>query len=97
MEIESVRHKALERFLLTGNRKGLDARIAPRLSRMFAFLDAVQTLADLKAPPNYDAHELKGDRAGTWSLTVTRNWRLTFTVNARLAIEDMDLEDYHGA
>nr|WP_208408623.1 type II toxin-antitoxin system RelE/ParE family toxin [Sphingomonas vulcanisoli] len=82
---------------MTGNRKGLDAQLAPRLSRMFAFLDAVQTIADLKVPPNYDAHELKGNRAGTWSLTVTRNWRMTFRVTEDLGIEDMDLEDYHGA
>ncbi len=28
-------------------------------------------------------------------LTVTKNWRMTFRLNAALAIEDMDLEDYH--
>jgi len=38
---------------------------------------------------------LTGDRAGTWSLTVTRNWRLTFRIGEAGAIEDMDLEDYH--
>ncbi|WP_338331167.1 type II toxin-antitoxin system RelE/ParE family toxin [Rhizorhapis sp. SPR117] len=46
-------------------------------------------------PPNYGAHLLSGDRAGTWSLTVTRNWRMTFRINAAKAIEDLDLEDYH--
>ena len=30
-----------------------------------------------------------------WSLTVTKNWRMTFRINAAGAIEDMDLEDYH--
>jgi toxin HigB-1 len=30
-------------------------------------------------------------------MTVTRNWRMTFGLNADGAIIDMDLEDYHGA
>jgi proteic killer suppression protein len=47
------------------------------------------------AAPNFGAHLLTGDRVGTWSLTVTKNWRMTFRINAAGAIEDMDLEDYH--
>ena len=62
---------------------------------MLAYLVAIQAVDELKAPPNFGAHLLSGDRAGTWSLTVTRNWRLTFRINAAGAIEDMDLEDYH--
>ncbi len=31
---------------------------------------------------------------GIGGRTVSRNWRLTFRVNAAPAIEDMDLEDY---
>ena len=46
-------------------------------------------------PPNWGAHELTGDRAGTWSLTVTKNWRMTFRVDEDGAIADLDLEDYH--
>jgi proteic killer suppression protein len=30
-------------------------------------------------------------------MTVTRNWRLTFRINAEGALIDMDLEDYHGS
>ena len=96
MEIESIRHKALRAFAETGKPKGLDAQIAPRLARMLVFLDAAQSEADLLVPPNFGAHQLKGDRAGTWSLTVTRNWRMTFDVNEDLRIVNMDLEDYHG-
>ena len=44
---------------------------------------------------NYGAHQLTGDRAGVWSLTVTKNWRMTFTISDAPAIEDLDLEDYH--
>ena len=30
-------------------------------------------------------------------MTVTRNWRMTFEINEHGALEEMDLEDYHGA
>jgi phosphinothricin acetyltransferase len=41
-------------------------------------------------------HLLTGNRSGTWSLNVTRNWRLTFRINTEEgAICDLDLEDYH--
>lgn len=95
MEIESITHKALRRFAETGNARGLDARIVERLRLMLVFLDSAVSTDALLAPPNYGAHQLTGDRAGTWSLTVTRNWRMTFQVNADGAIVDLDLEDYH--
>lgn len=50
---------------------------------------------DIKVPPNFGAHQLTGDRAGSWSLTVRRNWRMTFKITGELVIEDMDLEDCH--
>jgi proteic killer suppression protein len=62
---------------------------------MLAFLDSAVSSEVLAAPPNYGAHVLGGDRAGTWSMTVTRNWRMTFNINAAGAIVGLDLEDYH--
>ncbi len=62
---------------------------------MLAHLDAIETEEELKVPPNYGAHQLTSDRVGTWSLTVTRNWRMTFRVNGTPTIDDLDLEDYH--
>ncbi|HEX8364279.1 MAG TPA: hypothetical protein VF603_03230 [Allosphingosinicella sp.] len=37
MEIGSVRHKALRRFIETGRPKGLDANVAGRLRKMIAY------------------------------------------------------------
>ncbi|MEG3143245.1 type II toxin-antitoxin system RelE/ParE family toxin [Sphingomonas sp. RT2P30] len=95
MEIESIRHKALRRFAETGSTRGLNANIIDRLRNMLSFLTAIATVEELLTPPNFGAHQLTGDRAGTWSLTVTKNWRMTFRLNQALAIEDLDLEDYH--
>lgn len=96
MDVESIRHKGLRRFFETGNAKGLVGDVG-RLRNMLAFIDAAASLDELAAPPNFGFHALKGDRAGTWAMTVTRNWRLTFRVNEAGELVDMDLEDYHGA
>ena len=95
MQIESIRHKALRRFAETGFAKGLPAASVDRLRNMLAYLAAIDTAEELQAPPNFGAHKLTGDRKGEWALTVTKNWRMTFWINAEGAIEDMDLEDYH--
>jgi toxin HigB-1 len=96
MEIESISHKALKRFFLTGNSKGLVGDVE-RLRAMLAFIVATASLNELARPPNYGLHRLMGNRAGTWSMTVTRNWRLTFTVTEMGTVADMNLEDYHGS
>jgi proteic killer suppression protein len=42
----------------------------------------------------WKAHILTGDRKGTWSLHVTRNWRMTFWIEED-EIVNLNLEDYH--
>ena len=44
--------------------------------------------------PGWGLHQLKGDRKGTWSVTVSGNWRLTFRFADGDAC-DLSLEDYH--
>lgn len=95
MEIESIRHKALRSFAETGKTKGLPGNLVDRLRNMLAYMAAIEAAEELKVPPNYGAHQLTGDRQGVWSLTVTKNWRMTFRINAASHVEDMDLEDYH--
>lgn len=96
MEIESIRHKALRRFFETGNAKGLVGDVE-RLRRMLVFLDAAASIDELGVPPNFGFHALTGDRVGTYAMTVTRNWRMTFRRDGNGSIIDLDLEDYHGA
>lgn len=95
MEIESISHKALRRFVETGKPKGLPGDLVDRLFKMVNFIIDADTLDELSTPPNYGLHPLTGDRAGTWAMTVTRNWRLTFSLDEQGAVVDLDLEDYH--
>ena len=96
MDIEGISHKGLRRFFETGLSKGLVGDVE-RLRKMLAFINAAESLDELATPPNFGFHELTGNRRGTWAMTVTRNWRLTFRVNEAGALIDMDLEDYHGS
>ena len=51
---------------------------------------------ELRTVPSWNAHRLVGDRRGVWSLSVTRNWRLTFQVDPiEGEIFDLDYQDYH--
>jgi proteic killer suppression protein len=72
----------------------LSADTVDKLRKMLAFLDAMQAPEELRALPAWKAHMLRGDRKGTWSLSVTRNWRLTFGIGDDEII-DLNLEDYH--
>ena len=92
MEIESVRHGRLRKFLETGNAKGV---IEPEgIADMVAFIDAAESFDELAIPPNFGFHPLTGNRKGEFAMTVTRNWRLIFTQVDDSTIGDLDLEDY---
>lgn len=93
MEIDNIRHKALRRLVETGNAKGLPGDV-DRIRNLIAYLVAITTVDEIMLPPNFGAHQLKGDRAGTWALTITRNWRMTFEITGDLMIAELDLEDY---
>lgn len=93
MEIESIRHKGLKRFVETGNAGGVIE--SARIARIFEYLIAARSSDEFYAPPNFGFHPLTGDRKGSFALTVTRNWRLTFTKIDERTIADLDLEDYH--
>jgi proteic killer suppression protein len=95
VDIETITDKSLRRFFETGKPKGLVGDVS-RIRKMLNFIVAAESIDELNTPPNYGLHALKGDRAGTWAMTVTKNWRMTFTLTADGALADLDLEDYHG-
>ena len=46
------------------------------------------------APPGWRVHRLSGDRRREWSISVSRNWRVTFEERDN-SIHRLNLEDYH--
>ena len=96
MKIRNFAHKGLKRLYAEDSAKGVPPDTAAKLRKMLAFLDDMQDPEELRALPAWKVHLLTGDRQGTWSLSVTRNRRLTFRIDiAELEICDVNLEDYH--
>ena len=96
MRIRNIVHKGLRRFVVDDDPTALQPAAAPKLRRMISFLQDMETESELRTVPSWKAHQLTGDRKGTWSLFVTKNWRLTFRIEAReIEIVDLDYEDYH--
>ena len=95
MKIRSFAHKGLKRLYSEDSAKGVPPDTVDKLRKMFAFLDAMQEADELPPLTVWKVHALTGDRKGTWSLSVTRNRRLTFTIDDDREICDLNLEDYH--
>lgn len=96
MKITNFVHKPLRRLYSENSAKGLPADCVPKLRNMLAFLQDMSDPEELVSLPTWNAHRLSGSRAGTWSLHVTRNWRLTFWIDTDdAAVCDIDFEDYH--
>ena len=96
MKIRNFVHKGLKRLYAEDVAKGVQPGTVEKLRKMLAFLDDMQEPEELRSLPSWKVHTLIGDRKGTWSLSVTRNRRLTFRIDtAEREICDVDLEDYH--
>lgn len=95
MEIGRFEHKGLRRLFENDDAAKLDAKSTDKLRLMLAFLQDMESVEELKVPPKWGAHQLTGDRKGTWSLFVTKNWRLTFWVDEENVLQGLNFEDYH--
>lgn len=94
MDIGSIVHKALKDYIELDDSSGLKQDQIGRLRTVLTALLAAPDMNALAGPPGWRIHRLKGNRAGTWSISVSRNWRLTFTISEG-TLFDLNLEDYH--
>jgi proteic killer suppression protein len=86
----------LEKLYLEDRVKAVPPDTVDKLRKMLAYLDDMDDPQELRSLAAWKAHTLTGDRKGTWSLSVTRNRRLTFRIDiANREIYDVNLEDYH--
>jgi len=94
MRIRSVRHRGLKRFIEDDDDRGIRRDLVNRVRRVLTALLSVENIEGLEGPPGWRIHQLTGDRAGTWSISVSGNWRITFEIDND-EIHSLDLEDYH--
>lgn len=103
--IHSFRSKPVQKLWENGELRHIQPpKVAQKVLLFLDLLNAATAMEGLTMP---NLHALKGDRAGTFAVNVTANWRLTFepvTVKEAdetgqekevLQIQNVDYEDYH--
>ena len=94
MIIRSVKSRGLRRFLERDDAREIRGDLVSRTRNVLTALMAAGDIQQLNGPPGWRIHQLVGDREGTWSISVSGNWRITFDVEDG-EIANLDLEDYH--
>jgi proteic killer suppression protein len=84
----------LRRLIEADDGRELRPDLVNRVRRVLTVLIAAPDIVAVQGPPGWRVHQLSGDRAGTWSISVSGNWRITFTVEEG-EVRDLNLEDYH--
>jgi len=92
MPIKSIRHKGLWLLYEEDDARGVAASSADKLRDMLTALGTVQTIEDVGAVPGWELSALKGELAGCWTLTVTRDCWLIFRFEDGSVLE-LDLVD----
>ena len=104
--IQRFRSKALK-LAFDGDVSKLTPNVARRILEVLDVLDAATSLSDIEGLTGF--HQLSGDRQGTYAVTITRNWRITFIPQiegienpnrgekeTEFQLVKVDYEDYHG-
>ena len=91
--IKRFSHRGLERHFTKGTKAGIQGKNEKRLRLILARLHASASVRDMDLP-GLRLHPLKGKRKGTWAVSVSGNWRITFAFDGADVI-DVDYEDYH--
>jgi proteic killer suppression protein len=94
MWIRTIRHRGQRRLIEDDDDRGIRPDLVPRVRNILTAIIAAQDIGGIGGPPGWRIHQLTGDRAGTWSVSVSGNWRITFNLEGG-EICNLDLEDYH--
>jgi toxin HigB-1 len=97
MIIRSVRHRGLKRLIEDDQTKGRRPDMVNRARNIVTALIVAEDLKMLRegAPSGWRVHQLSGDRKGTWSISATGNWWITFEEEHGY-VDLLDVEDYHS-
>ena len=91
--IQSFADHDTEAVFLTGKSRGW-ARIARVAARRLLALDFASAVEDLRDPPGNRLEELKGDRAGQWSIRIHEQYRVCFRWDGTDAW-DVEIAEFH--
>ena len=94
MNIRSIKHRGLRRFIEDNDPREIRGDLVNRTRNILTVLITASDIAGVQGPPGWRIHELVGDRAETWSISVSGNWRITFALVGGEIVE-LNMEDYH--
>ena len=94
--IVRFRHKGLKRFFLTGSKAGIQPEHASKLRDRLTVLNAIRKETDIPEAiaKAWDLHPLHGELGGHFAISVSGNWRVTFTFEDEDVVL-VDYKDYH--
>jgi toxin HigB-1 len=93
MAIKSFAHKRVEEVFSAGRSRRIGAEFHKRMSLILDAMEGATGAGDLPAARGFRA--LVGDRAGSFAISVSGNWRLTFQFEHGDQGDILDIEDYH--
>lgn len=91
--IKSWRHKGLKLFYETGSTAKINANHADKLHDILQVLDFATSPEQMNLP-GLKFHKLIGELNGFYAVSVSGNWRLTFSFDKQDVIL-IDYQDYH--
>jgi toxin HigB-1 len=92
--LQSFADKETERVWQRKPVRKLDQTTQRIALRKLLILDAADALSDLRVPPGNRLEKLRGDRAGSYSIRVNRQWRICFRWSVA-GPEAVEITDYH--
>lgn len=72
----------------------MPASIVRRALIKLAYVDVASEVEDLRVPPGNRLHQLRGSRAGQYSIAINDRWRICFSFEDGDAW-DVEITDYH--
>lgn len=91
--ILSFRSRGLKRFWEKNDPTKLPPDRVGKIAMILDRLDGAVEPQDLNLP-GLGFHQLVGQNRGRFAVSVSANWRITFSFNGNDAV-DVDFEDYH--
>lgn len=95
MSIKPFAHEGAEEVFCTGRSRRIGSEFHKRMSLILDAIDGATCVGDLRGARGF--HPLIGDRSGSFAMSVSGNWRLTFRFEhgEEGDVLDVDFEDYH--
>jgi proteic killer suppression protein len=94
MNIRGIKHRGLRRFLENDDPRELRPDLVNRARNILTALVAAADMQGVQVLPAGGFIVSSGDREGTWSVSVSGNWRIKFDLEGD-DVTNLDLEDYH--